>query len=189
VNELVRALNRFVGRDLVYVVAGAAVVLTFLYVFGRLPKSGSEWPTAVYFLAAGIGYIVAYTIQDGCSVLRLVSTAPPYTAWSPLRWMYRRFTREIWEDIPLGFTFDRAAANIPERQTVEFGRNIMLMQIGTTGGPCGLLCAGLLAWKVSHGPDHGDVPLFAGVLVLSLLLIALGWLKVAQLGQLLRRLG
>jgi hypothetical protein len=195
-NELVKAVSRYITRDLVYLVAGGAVLLTFFYARSTPLQAGADWPIPVYLLAAGIGYIVAYTVQDICCVLRIVSTAPLHSPWWPLRCLYRAFRRKPWQKIPNDVDFEEAEANVPECRTAEYERVIMYMQIGTTGGPCALVCAVLLALKVEWkevkwgawkwwGSD--DFVLFVAAVLLGLALVLLGRLKAAQLARFLFR--
>lgn len=191
-DELVKALRYYVARDLVFLVSGGSVVVTFLYVF--LPTAHHDkWPTISYALAAGIAYVVGYAVQDICSVIRIVTTAPVREPCCALQCVYRRFMRTPWQPLremqSMDFLYrqqdgwDRASA---KGKAPAYERLIMLLQFGTSGGPCALVCAGFLAWKARCSSLPFDIALAAGAAILGVSLLILGWLKAAQMTQLLK---
>jgi hypothetical protein len=186
-NELLTAFRRFIGRDLVLLVSGGAVVATFLYVTGRVPSAADS--SVVFVLLAGIGYFVAYAIQDGFSLTGISTTASEPTPNRFIQWLFKRYTREEWQSVALT---RQQLATIGEQIQGEavlarLERIVMLKQVCTAGGPSFLLCAGmlLLNWYRHGAPFDAVVGVVAALL--AILLITLGWLKAAQQAQFIAR--
>ena len=93
-SELIKALGRFVARDLIYVIGGTTVILSFLYLFNCL--SSDELPLAYSLFGAGLAYVVGYAIQDLCCLVGLVTMADYFEPNCFVKRLYRRFTREDW---------------------------------------------------------------------------------------------
>jgi hypothetical protein len=72
--------------------------------------------------------------------------------------------------------WDRAGA---EGKAPTYERIIMLMQIGTSGGPCALICAVFLFCAVYLLGRKADIALGIGAMTLGAALVILGWLKAA----------
>lgn len=89
-DELLKALRHFIGRDLVLVIAGGTIVATFLYATNRLPSAADSW--VLFLLLGGVGYFVAYAIQDGFCLTGLSSTTSEPTPNRFVRWLFRRYT-------------------------------------------------------------------------------------------------
>ena len=150
-DELVKSLRYYISRDLVFLVSGGSVVATFLYVSTDSPWiDAGHWPGVV--LAAGIGYVIGYAAQDLASIFGLVTTAPVREPGCFMREVYKRFNGMSWEDITQEMKslyetqgkYERASA---KGDAPDYERIVMLMQIGTSGGPCALTCTVLLALK------------------------------------------
>lgn len=188
-DELVKALRHYIARDLVYLVAGGTVIATFLYGFPPTldPK---RWPTVLYLLTGGIAYVVGYVVQDICSVLRLVTTAPVPDPGRVTRLVYRLFMRTPWQPIDRDMRhlyqqqreWERASA---EGHAPEYERTVMLMLIGTAGGPCGLISAVLLLIRRAQFTPSFDFAVAIGAAILGIALLILGRLKAAQMTQIL----
>lgn len=61
-NELVKALKNFIVRDIIYILGGASVIISFLYLFGKIDIIRKETPTVIFLFIAGIGYVIGYSI-------------------------------------------------------------------------------------------------------------------------------
>ncbi len=188
--ELIRALRHFIARDVLYVVGGGSVILSFLYFFDQLPDASSV-STAMYLLAAGIAYVVGYTIQEAFSLTGLLTSSYVTAPGRLVRFLYGRFTGRQWT---LESDFDPLRANVTisayadELNLVELHRIIALRQAGTTTASSGFVCAVLLGAKAFCNRAPFDITLAVAVLVLSLVAWALGWIKAAQQTQYMRQL-
>ncbi len=80
-DELIKALGRFVARDLVFIVGGSTVILSTVYSFGRL--SAVDLSVPYYLLGAGFSYVLGYAIQG------LFGLTPILTMADPARWCQR----------------------------------------------------------------------------------------------------
>jgi len=181
-DELVRTLRYYISRDLVFLVSGSSVVATFFYVSTDSPWIEiGHWPGVV--LAAGIGYVIGYTLQEIASIAGLVTTAPIREAGWFMEEVYERFNSRPWEAITKEMKllyetqgeYERASA---KGDAPDYERLVMLMQIGTSGGPCALICTVLLALKSQHS-------LALASLLLGMSLILVGRLKAMQLARFL----
>ncbi len=70
-DELVKAFQKFLMRDLSFIIGGGAVILSSLYAFDRLP--GESTSTFWHVLGVAFAYIVGYAIQDALSLCRIIS--------------------------------------------------------------------------------------------------------------------
>jgi hypothetical protein len=186
-DELAKAFQRFIARDLIFIVAGGTVITAFLYNFGagRIPSSNDH--IALYLLLAGVAYVVGYAIQDGLSLTALLTTASVQTPSPFVRWLYRRFTRTEWVDIA-NIDLAQAQQRIPDGEPrVQHERIITLKQVGTAAGPSfalsGLLflLKFLLKWRTDTEAFDLAVGLAGGVF--GIVLVCLGWVKGAQQAQ------
>src|SRR5262249_5341654 len=130
-----------------------SVVATFLYMFrGSVEIHPDTWRTPTYLLAAGIAYIVGYVAQDVASISRVVTTAPVQQPWRVMQSVYLRFKQTKWKPVGDIDTLYKRQAEW-ERESAkgnapDYERTILLMQVGTSGGPCALVCAVLLIVKL-----------------------------------------
>jgi len=181
--KVVKAFREFIARDLVFIVSGGAVVGTFLYVFNRVPNSDDSW--ILFALLGGIGYFVAYAIQDVLCIFHVLPSTPVSSPNGFVRWMYERYNRTRWAAIESEIEPDEARHTIPRKRQPELERLITFQQIGTAGGPCVLLCGigFLVVWLCNRSAADLAVAIAGGIL--GLVLICLAWLKAAQRAQFL----
>ena len=185
-DEILKGLRHFIARDLIYVIGGGAVVSAFLYLFNRLPASSDSW--VLFGLLAGLGYFVAYALQDSLSLTPLITTTYVKNPNRFVRWLYERFTHETWSTITV--ELDEARERIAdEGQLARLERIVTLKQVGTAGGPCIAMCSILFfaRWWL-HQESFDLVVAIVGV-VLGSVLICLGWLKGAQQAQFVAKHG
>ena len=184
-DETLKGFRRFLARDLVFVIGGGAVVGSFLHLFNRLPAANDSW--VLFGLLAGVGYLIAYALQDVLSLTPLVTTVSVQNPNRFVRWLYRRFMRESWTEIgpKIDADLNKALDNITdEAQLDRLERIIMLKQVGTAGGPCMALCGifFFVRWSRAMGEQMDLFVAIAG-LTLGVTLVCLGWLKCAQQAQ------
>lgn len=184
-DELVKTLRDFITRDLLYVVGGGVVGLSYCCLFQvAVPPSPS---TEMALLAIGIAYGVGYAIQDGLSLTAIVTTAPVVNPGRMVRFLYRRFVRAAWSEIDLT-AFNAAkeafATIASDRDYAQWNRIVSLKHIGSTLGSCGLVAALLLAAAaVRTRGESSAVALAAAALTLGATLLGLSWVKGAQQSQ------
>ncbi|MDA2911661.1 hypothetical protein MYX04_12130 [Nitrospiraceae bacterium AH_259_D15_M11_P09] len=186
-DELFKALRRFITRDLIYLVGGGSVVASFLYVFDRVPHPNDH--VILYLLMAGISYVVGYTLQDVFGLLPAFPTAAPRTLNRYQRRLYAWYTRDTWQQIPNTTDFERAEEELnDERQIAWLERITSLQQVCTTIGPCWFVAAALVGvrwWFKGRGPF--DLTLALAAFGMALVLVHLGWVKASQQAQYLHR--
>ncbi|MHC4169625.1 MAG: RING finger protein [Planctomycetota bacterium] len=182
--ELPRNVREFVVRDIIYIIGGGSVIVSFLYCFDRLPNEGT--PVAFYFLGAGIAYVVGCAIQDLFSIIRLVTTGPVERPGGFIRRVYRRFTGEEWLELK---DFDpgqvrqalRSVLKNDEVRAARYERAISGMILATTMAPCTFLSGSLILLRTICSPSAFDFAVAAAALLLSLGLFVLAWLKAVQI--------
>lgn len=176
-SKLVKSIRNFVVRDITYIVGGCSVILSFLYVWGKIdvskktinitiiPESAN---IAFYIIAIGMAYAVGYCFQEIFTLLHIVKTADYFRPRFPLRWLYRCLVGEKWEDvfpdIPKGrsrrweVTKRLRQANIMINEKASEDDKIhrewmaSFIMVCTTLGPCAMVTGLLLLWK--------DIPIF-----------------------------
>jgi len=199
-NELVKTLKNFIVRDIIYIIGGSSVIVSFLYLFNKTDAFGKEIHTAIYLLVAGLAYMIGYCIQETASWIRIVTTASFFEPWPILTWFYCRFLHRKWEpifsDIAEGEyrrnnileRLDQAELIIKEEASednkAERDRIISLMHMGTTMGPCSLVSCILLLIKaiIDINCSLGfNITILVSVLIIGGLMIVLAWIKALQL--------
>lgn len=91
--ELVAAFRRFLTRDLVFVVGGGSIIVSWLHVHNRLPVGNI--PTWLLLFTAATAYVVGYAAQELWSTMGIVSTGHMTWIVRDARWLptvYRWFT-------------------------------------------------------------------------------------------------
>ncbi|HCO95357.1 MAG TPA: hypothetical protein DIU00_15645 [Phycisphaerales bacterium] len=198
-NELVKALKNFVVRDIIYIIGGSSVIVSFLYLFNKTDIHGKEIHTAIYILIAGLAYIIGYCIQDTASWIHIVTTASFFKPWRSLIWFYERFLHRKWKPIfsdiegedrrnKILERLDQAELIIQEKVSLdnktERERIISLMHMGTTMGPCSFVSGILLLIKAfvdGNCTFRFNITLAVSVLIISGLMIVLAWIKALEL--------
>ena len=96
-SELPKSIREFLIRDLIYIVGGGCVLISFLYRFDKLPDERT--PIAFYLLGVGIAYVIGSTVQDLFSIACLVTTGPVVKPGKFIRFIYHRFTVELRQEL------------------------------------------------------------------------------------------
>lgn len=183
--ELLKAFQKFLMRDLSYVTGGAAVILSFLYAFDRLP--GESTSTVWYVLGVAFAYVMGYAIQDAlglCHIIRMKAGHAPNRLAS---WLYKQYDRTPPQ------SFDKAEydkgkrwlyTSAPQRFKDDHERIEGLKQVGFTVGPC-LVISGIILLLTRHCSATAtfDRAVYCALLVIGVVLLLLGWLKVTQQAQ------
>jgi hypothetical protein len=169
---LTKSLRNFIVRDVVYIVGGILVILSFLYVWGGIdiskktlniniiPKSAN---IIFYIIGIGLAYAIGYCLQEIFSLLHVVTTANYFQPWFPLKWLYRCLIGERWEnifpDIPNGRHRRRDVSQRIRQADIVINEKASqddkthhewitsFLMVCTTLGPCALVSGVLLLWK------------------------------------------
>ena len=180
--ELPKNVREFIFRDIIYIVGGGIVLISFLYRFDCLPNQNT--PVVFYLLGAGLSYVIGLSIQDLFSIARLVTTAKYEKPNRLVRCMYRRFYNEKWKDLPeLNSNEVLPAVRKLLRNDLRrahYERMISGLILASTMGPCMLISSLLIFWKWSVSCSGFDFAVFVTSLVLSIGLFALAWLRAAN---------
>lgn len=198
--EIAKLLKDFLSRDLVFIVGGSEIILVLAYVLGYGNKivgsSAVDLSIWMLIVGAGVAYAIGYVLQDVSCLLRVCSTQANAEPGPFERWLFWRYEHRRWE-------WESVRARFPVRKTqidmsgdprlasfVE--RTIVLMQLGTTMGPCSVV-SGLILLLCMPGSVFGALDCLhciewrgsevvgVGGLILGVALIVLARLKRAQL--------
>ncbi len=182
-SELIKIIKHFITRDVIFIIGGSIVILSFMYKFNRI--SITNLPTAYYILGAGISYVLGYTIQDAFCLLPFVKIKTRLKYNTFIQKLYKIFVGEDgkWELLKT-INLDDARREIDkqggERIQAQLERIITLKQIGMTIGSCGLISSIFLILRAIEYQTEFDVWLASCVFLVSIILILLGWIKMAQ---------
>jgi hypothetical protein len=184
-DKLIGAFQRFIYRDLAFVLGGASVVVSFLYSFGKLPLAPDGLTIA---LGLGVAYVLGYVIQDLATLCHLVRTkvaVPPARIGKGLYWLYERKSiafKEVDSEV-----FEKAKKDLllkaPESVWADHERVESLKQVGTTLGPSLMISGAMLLSRPWLATRNFETTLGVIVLGLGVALVLLGWLKVTQQAQ------
>lgn len=193
--EFTKKVEIFIFRDSMYIVGGLSVLVTFLFVFDRFPRSlpliFSENIILFQIYLILISYPIGYVFQELFSLSPIVTTAVrkpnsiqkalirrferkselgEWTDWRPKD--YERITMCVESD------FHRASSARQRRERI-----INLTHVGTTLGSNLLLVTFLLAGMLLIRPSTRDV--FMTVVVISIFLFSIAllftaWIKLGQ---------
>jgi len=198
-NALVEALKDFIARDILFVIGGASLMLSFCMLIGiPIPSNPSLY--AVLF-GVGVAYGIGYVIQDGISLIGLTTTGTVKRPGSLIRVLYRRLTGSEWKKIEtdeemkeLGKAKKAFNDIANDNNRAQWHRTVVIKQIGTTLGSSWLLISILLLIarfilkdRANYLPDGLEpwhlLPMGIGGLIFSFVLIGLSWVKGAQQSQ------
>lgn len=183
-DALVKALEKFIMRDLAFIVGGSSIMMSFLFVYGRLPTA--SMPVIFYLLGAAFAYAIGWAIQDSLTFPRLTRTKAGHNpTWLGKR-LYSLFDRKC--AIPVDSKKYEAAKrwlyeSAPQRFRDDHERTESLKQVGMTLGPCFVISGMILFGKNWLLLIDFEQSVTVTVLLLGLLLWLLGWLKVTQQAQ------
>jgi len=182
--ELVKVFQKFLMRDLSYITGGGAVILSFLYAFDRLP--GENTPTFWYVFGVAFAYVVGYAIQDTfglCGIIRMKAGHDNPNRLARL--LYKLYNRET-PKLRLKAAYYRdklwlyTSTSAPQRFRDDFERTEGLKQVAFTVSPCLFISAIILLTRHCWAIVGFDCAVTGALLVISVLLFLLGWLKVTQ---------
>jgi len=171
-SKMAKSIRNFIVRDITYIIGGISVILSFLYVWGKINVSKKSINITIipesaniifYIIGIGLAYAVGYCLQEILSLLHIVKTSDYFRPRFPLRWLYRCLEGERWEDIfpdiPKGrsrrweVTKRLRQANIMINEKASQDDKIhrewiaSFIMVCTTLGPCALVSGLLLLWK------------------------------------------
>lgn len=206
--ELANAIRQFIMRDLVYIFAGAILLLCVWRTlspklcpgdFGGLSEGSSLWVA----LGVGASYAVAYLLQELFCLVQFCSTAIEGEPGRLTRWLFLRYNHRDWvaiqerllrdpqDEVFNAFEAERIIEGAEERRSADYERRVALVQLSTSVGPCAVVGGGILLIWSYYCPIANSAALdrAAGwsLLVAGILFIILGWLKRAQLREYLFR--
>jgi len=183
ISDLPQSIRDFLRRDLAYIVGGGIVLNSFLYSSNRLPID--KIPLGFTMLGIGLSYVIGYEIQDIFSISRIVTTAHVTKPNRFLKWVYKRFENEPWEDLPECCFNDLGHAlqsfNDNDLSKAEYERTISHLILGATIGPCMFIASLFVFVKWCLHPNFFFFFLFTLSLLSGCGLVVLCWLKAIQM--------
>ena len=185
--ELVTALRRFVLRDMMLLVGGAWVIASVFRVLNCEIPASIEWWKLI--LIAGASYSVGYAVQDGTGLLQITHTSYLKKAYWPFSWIYFLFTHRKWKDVDAKEDLLKRdlvfRSHATESDHDDYGRILNFKQLGSTMGSCSLVSSIVLLGWGRKGLSQTESTLAWFAFWIGLLLILLGWVKLAQQSEFL----
>ncbi len=188
-SDLFKAFEKFLFRDISFLLGGSVLLGSVMCVFDKLPTG--DVPAFEYFIWAGVSYAIGYSVQEFLTLLQLVQTKAGFSpSWLGCL-LYRLSDRKRPEQIDAQ-DYEKAKHWLYQqplqRYRDDHERIESLKQIGTTLGPCFFLAGSILFlkilfWKNTFNPEVFGYVVSLGLVVLGLILYLLGWLKVTQQAQ------
>lgn len=188
-NELVKILRHFITRDMIYIIGGTSIVLSFLHMWDAL--SILTPTTLIHWIGIGFVWLIGYLIQEFFSLLHIVTTKPPRNPPNVMKLLYNLFQHKKWQDIGL-FDFEEARIKIyekaSERNIARLQRIITLKQAGSTMGPCFLTSGIILIIKSAMNGAPVDITLAIIIPILGVIFVSTSWIKLEEEMQYVRLL-
>ena len=203
--DLIRVFERFLGRDLVYILAGAIpsiCVGRILWAQGYLCKIASlndivslkEVSWVWIALAVGATYVLGYMLQELFCLMRLSSTAIEGEPGKFVRRLFEWSQNKKWPEHELKFNglngelLAQIKLQKSNHKSLEMHaeRLTYLMQIGTALGPACIVGGGALLfvwWLGYQNVGTCDRNVGVGLLAAGSIFLILGALKRAQLRE------
>ena len=182
INEIIKSLEQFITRDLTYITGGSTIIISFFYCYDY--NYGNKIQMIFQIYAIAISYILGYVFQELFCFLHITRTnCSLYNPGWLVRKIYKLYVRK---DLGKIKTFDQLEYEIKILQhsskdvVGEYQRIITLKQIGTTIGPCLVIASIFICIRVIRTKSIIDIILLLQSLGIGMILISLGWLKLAQ---------
>jgi hypothetical protein len=183
-SELIKAFEKFLMRDLSYVTGGGAVILSFLYVFNRLPAEST--PIVWYVPGVAFAYVLGYAIQDALALCHIIRMKAGHAPNKFASWLYKCYDRTP----PQTFNkeeYDNGKfwlyTSAPQRFKDDHERTEGMKQVAFAIGPCLVISGILLLAKDCIANPSFDRAMSCVSIVVGAVLYVLGWLKVTQQAQ------
>lgn len=178
-DELFKALRHFITREFAFILGGAIVLAVSLYCLNWLPTK--DTPITYSILALGISYVLGFMTHGVARISNIVRATSPRTLPKFVEWLYSRYKNKDWHDIPDNVDFWGVRDSITsERVLAEFDRIVTMKLYGTVVGPSCLISSVILLGRSLRIHNKTDLLLAIVSAISGLLLIAIGWIKVAE---------
>ncbi len=179
-DNIIKALEKFLTRDLLYILGGSSILLSIGFYFElQLPSSVENYLLCFYI---GVSYVIGYIVQETISLLPILTTAhfKPNTF---IKKIYKIFNNHDFnENIQLNniVSFTKIYPSLSDKQAEQIERTITLKHVGATMGSNWLVCSIFLIISATHSPCNFKIFLASSIFILSLFLILISWVKGAQ---------
>jgi hypothetical protein len=90
-NELLRTFEKFIFRDLSFLLGGSVVVVSGMYIYNKLPTADDQ--AYKYFIWAGVSYAIGYCVQELFVLVHVVITKPVFPLKCIGRLLYKFYER------------------------------------------------------------------------------------------------
>lgn len=179
-DSFVKAVEKFLTRDLLYILGGGSLIFSILYYFNiALPEKLESYQI---IFGAGIAYVLGYIIQEIISLTPILTTSH-FKPNRFVRWLYKRFSNnDLSKDLNMTNleAFFTIYPSLSDRQIEQIERTITLKHVGSTMGANWLVSSLFTLLKALESYSSFDIFMAIGLLLLSLFLIFLSWIKGAQ---------
>lgn len=179
-DEIIKAMQRFLARDLLYILGGGSVIFSALICFQiTLPENPGAF---VLIFTAGIAYVIGFAIQELISLTPFLKTAH-FKPKKFTKWIYKVFnsmTLEVNDKIDNISPFIHTYQNLNERQIEQIERIINLKTVGAAMGSNWLVASVFLAIHAVRQPSILTIFMAVSVAFLGIFLLIIARVKGAQ---------
>ena len=179
-NSVIKALQQFLTRDLLYVLGGSSILLSIGWYFGlAVPEKSNN---AILFFVIGIAYVIGYLIQELVSLTPILTTSH-FEPNKFISWLYQKFTNHelvLSEKMTNNTAFVELYSQMEDRQIQQIERTITLKHIGSTIGSNWLISSIFIVLKAMETKENLHTFVAIAISSASVFLLILAWIKGAQ---------
>ncbi len=177
---IIKALQQFLTRDILYILGGGSVIIAVAYFFGfELP---CNLENNLIIFVAGIAYVLGYLIQEVLSLTPILTTAH-FKPNRFIRYLYKLYSNQELKVNPNMTDLSALLEVYPdlnERQISQIERTITLQLVGATMGSNWLVASIFFGLAAFESKSSIDIFLTISTILLSVFLISMAWTKGAQ---------
>jgi hypothetical protein len=182
----IRALGTFLTRDMIYVLGGFSVYMSFVTVSGQDVSIflDDEIPGIALLFFLGLSYVIGFAVQELFSFLRLVTTSALFEPGRIVRFLYWCYVHEEWRPTesldPYLACVKINEARLTPQTFNEIERTVRLLLFSATTGSCAVLSGLIFAYGALRTSDWSRGVDIVSILVLGVTLLLTNRVKAAQ---------
>jgi len=108
-DSVIKFLENFLGRDLMYLIGGSSVIVSFAYLFNITTLNTLDFGPLLFI--AGISYVLGYLISDGISLTPITSMGK-FEPNRFIRCLFKKYAGTAWETPSASFDMAKALVDV-----------------------------------------------------------------------------
>jgi len=182
-NEFIKAVSKFISRDVSFVIGGGSIIGSFIFLFDpKLLKDLQPLPIWFLLFLAAVAYVVGFVTQEGFSLMSIVTTAAISPGKNYLKHLFEVWDRSKWE-VPdyfndLKWYLSVLDSGDKNQRLIDCIERIINLQImGAAVGSSWFVSTVLLTVKSCLEPEPVNIAMTFFTLMFSVVLIECSWLQ------------